>query len=105
MKENRMDHSKLTESDRAKIEAAYKKLTGISDIQVSLEIFGLDELLTFTRKTVADFDKARLNSWSAPGRRCEDEHAVYYWNAQTAGGRSRHDLAIVDCGDFRVVIE
>ena len=100
-----MNPSKLTESDRARIEAAYRKLTGISDTQVSLKNCDPDELLTFTRKTVADFDEARLNSWLAPGRRCEDEHAVYYWNAQTAGGRSRHDLAIVDCGDFRVVIE
>ena len=99
-----MNPSKLTASDRSRIVAACRNLTGISDTQVSLKNYGLDELLTFTRKTVADFDKARLSSWLAPGLRHEDEDAVYYWDAQTAGGQPRRDLAIVDCGGFRVVI-
>ena len=98
-----MDRSQLTEANWDDIEAAAVALLDMEDFRYLVENHG--EPLTFTRKSVADFDKARLNSWHEPGRRHEDRHAVYYCGTRAIKGGPPQDFAVIDCGGFRAIIQ
>lgn len=99
-----MDISQLTEDDWKAIRSASIELTGEADIRDLVTNYG-DDSLSFTRDTVADFDDARENSWQERGRRDQDEFAVYFRRVQAFKGHPRYDLAVIDCGDFRALLQ
>ncbi len=93
-----MDTSQLSDTDWARIGAAFENLSGD---HAGREI---EEALSFTRQPVENFEYARLNTWHVPGHRREDQHAVYYLRSEAIKGR-RCDVAVIDCGDFRAIIQ
>ena len=60
--------------------------------------------IAFTRDTLADFEEGR-NSWTDFGNKEDEGTYVIYRKAQGWKGQTRHDFAVADCGDFRVVIK
>jgi len=100
-----MDIPQLTKADWDRISAAAEKLSGDPGFRYDAERMIDDDSLIFTSETVASIDKARLNAWHEPGRRREDEHAVYIRNARPIRDRPRCGLAIVDFRTVRAIIQ
>ena len=95
-----MDNSQLTEADWDRINAAAEKLSGyLAERQTD------NDSVILTSETVATIDNERLNAWYEPGRRREDEHAVYFRNARPVRNQPRCDFAIVDFGTVRAIIQ
>lgn len=68
---------------------------------------GIDCNLVRTAETLADFDDARTNHWQECALRKEINigvPAIKYERVQTHKGCQRHNILIVDFGDFRVTL-
>ncbi|MDE0698272.1 MAG: hypothetical protein OXH76_20835 [Boseongicola sp.] len=122
-----MDESQLTEANWTAINRASERMTGVADVRsafkpcepdsdpgsqdLATEFFTLENRdapmtsLSFTQQTVADLDDARMNRWHESGERQEDGNAVYYQAARTARGNPPFDMALIDCGGFRAIIQ
>ena len=98
-----MDERQLTDDNWQTLEAAYAALTGDSDLRELVEHYGFN--IVFTRETLAHYAEARQTSWRQPGVREPGEGFIVYRRVQAVRGEERRDMAVVDCGDFRVCIE
>ena len=99
-----MQIERITDVHWEAIEAAVKHMNGTPDYRSEVE-YG--EPIDFTRDTIEDFDRGRRN-WRERGHRVDmREHAPYviYERVQAMKGQPRTNVVVIDCGDFRVVIE
>ena len=60
--------------------------------------------IAFTRDTLADFQAGRA-TWTDQGEKEVEDGYIVFRNCQGFKGQTRHDFAVADCGDFRVVIK
>ena len=68
---------------------------------------GIDCNLVRTTETLAEFDDARTNHWQECALREEVNigvPAIKYERVQTHKGCQRHNILVVDFGDFRVTL-
>ena len=62
------------------------------------------DIMGFTRNTLSDFEEGRA-SWSDQGEKEVEDGYIVFRKIQACKGERRHDFAVADCGDFRVVID
>lgn len=95
---------KLTNEHWAKLEQAYKPLANDTDYREMVEEYG-EECPSRTRETIEQIEDSR-NTWSEYGQtESRSQDCIIIRNAQVVKGQRRHDLAIVDLGDFRAIIK
>lgn len=92
----------LTEAQWPAICAAAKLVEGGSEDPEP----GLSGSLTKTHETFADFADAWQNHWREAGTcKVVSGTLVHYSKVQMLKGQMRRDFAIVDLGDYRVVVQ
>lgn len=83
----------------ARIQAAVEAHDGDLDEVADWEILNPEKVVE-TRESVEDF----VRRWGRPTETLCGEHTVYSWKrVQTAPGKARGDLDVVDFGDARAV--
>lgn len=69
---------------------------------------GIDNGLVRTHETIADFDASRANHWRERGHREALDLAapgVKFEDVQMVKGQPRRSFAVVDFGEFRIVLK
>lgn len=69
---------------------------------------GIDNTLTHTNETLADFDISRMENWNERGLREEldiGEGALKFEQVQQEKCQARCDFIVVDLGEYRLVLK
>ncbi len=73
------------------------------DLAIDPDYMNGNSLRVATRETLADFQDASRRDWNETSK-CEEIRGGLYWSeVQIAKGDTRVALAVIDCGDFRLI--
>ena len=88
----------LTQAQFDKLESATRAM-GNNDV-------GIDNALIKTHETLEDFENSRKSHWRECRKHRIENDAVFYSDVQMLKGMSRiSEMAVVDLGDFRIVLK